>query len=301
MTEQAKSRYILTGYVLTAVSSVTFSAKSILAKYIYAYNVTPETLLALRFIMALPFFYILMYFMPSEKVGRRDLLYLMASGLLGVYIAAMTDFHGLLYIDATLERIILYTYPAMVIIITAVFLKEGIDKSKIIAIALTYLGLAFALKVFSGGLSGHLFGAALVLISATVYSGSYVLTQVVSLRVSPVKVAAYTTTTATCAFLATWRFEAFPTEPNAWWLIFAVAFFSTFIPFITLAVGIKRIGASKAAITSTVGPVATAIAAALLLNEEMTLSQLFGMALVILGVFIISIKKAPIKDCKIPR
>ena len=283
---------LLAGYILVAASSLAFSAKGIFAKLIYGYGIDPVTLLALRFAIAMPFFWGAVLLFPSPRVSWRDFLYLVLSGLLGLYAAALSDFWGLLYIDASLERVILYTYPAIVTILAAIFFKERITGKKTVSILLTYAGLALALKVTSGIGEAYAIGAGLVLFSAIIYSLSYILTEVISRRVSGVKIAAYGTTGATFAFLAQWRGRYVPEEPGAWVLLAALALVSTFIPVLTLALGIKRIGASKAALVSFIGPVSTAVLAWLILGEEMDLVQLAGMGLVIAGVLAISFDKS---------
>lgn len=283
----------ITGYTLAAVSAVTFSAKGIFAKLLYGYGIDPVTMLALRFAIAMPFFWAAVYFFPSPKVSARDLLYLVLSGLLGLYAAALADFYGLLYIDASLERVILYTYPALVMVWATVFFKERLGGKKLVSIVLTYAGLALVLKIFEGVGGAHLIGAGLVLFSAFIYSLSYILTEVLSRRVSGVKMSAYATTAAGTAFIATWRASSVPTEPEVWGLLVILAIVSTFIPVLTLALGIKRVGASRAALVSFIGPVSTAVLAYFILGEEMDLVQLAGMGLVIAGVLVISLEKPP--------
>src|SRR3990170_1972323 len=282
---------IVAGYLLVAVSAVTFAAKGIFAKLLYGFGVDPVTLLALRFSIALPFFWAAVLFFPSPKVSWRDILYLVLSGLLGLYAAALADFYGLLYIDASLERVILYTYPAIVVIWAAVFFKEQLDRRKGLSLILTYAGLALVLKITSGVSRADATGAVLVLFSAVIYSLSYILTEFLSRRVSGVKIAAYGTTAATAAFLATWRGQSVPTEPEVWGLLLALSVVSTFVPVLTLALGIKRIGASRAALASFVGPVATALLAYFVLGETLDLVQIAGMGLVITGVLVISFDK----------
>ena len=282
---------IVAGYLLVAVSAVTFAAKGIFAKLIYGFGVDPVTLLALRFSIALPFFWAAVLFFPSQKVSWRDILYLVMSGLLGLYAAALADFYGLLYIDASLERVILYTYPAIVIIWAAVFFKERLNRRKGLSLVLTYAGLALVLKITNGISRTDAIGAGLVLFSAVIYSLSYILTEFLSRRVSGVKIAAYGTTAATVAFLATWRGEYVPHEPQVWGLLLALSVVSTFVPVLTLALGIKRIGASRAALASFVGPVATALLAYFVLGETLDLVQIAGMGLVITGVLVISFDK----------
>lgn len=281
---------LLVGYLLAAASAVTFSIKGIFAKLIYGYGLDPITLLALRFSIAMPLFWAAVFFFPSPRVSWRDLLYLVLSGFLGLYAAALADFYGLLYIDASLERVILYTYPAMVAVLAAIFFREKLTRVKAVSLVLTYAGLALVLKVY-GGIEGYALGAGLVLFSALIYSFSYILTQFLSTRVSGVKIAAYGTTAATMAFLATWRGQRLPEETEVWALLVALAVVSTFVPVLTLALGIRRIGASRAALVSFIGPVSTAVLAYFILGEELELVQIGGMALVIAGVLAVSLEK----------
>ena len=284
------------GYLLIAVSAIAFSAKGIFAKILYSYGLDPVTLLALRFAIALPFFWGLLFIYQSERVGRRDLLLLILSGLVGFYLSALADFYGLLYIDASLERIIIYSFPTMVVILTAVLFKEKIDVRKLSALMLTYGGLILALKVFNGNLNGHFLGAGLVLFSAFVGALSYILTEALSKRVSSFKISTYSITACAFAFLGTWRGSYIPHDMKVWSILFLLAFISTFIPVVTLAMGIKRIGASRAAIVSSIGPVSTAFLAYIFLGEQMDLIQVIGMILVMAGVLVISVKGKDIPD-----
>lgn len=286
----------LAGYLLVAASAVTFSAKGIFAKLLYRYGIDPVTLLALRFALALPLFWAAVWFFPSERTSWRDMLYIALSGFLGLYLAALADFYGLIYIDASLERVILYAYPAFVIIWTSLFFREPMTRRKVLSLVLTYLGLMLVMKVFDGVERAHLIGAGLVLFSALIYSLSYIFTEFISKRVSGVKLSAYATTAAAFALFGTWqgRMETVPTEAGAWALLAALAVVSTFIPVLTINLGIKKIGASRAALASFIGPVSTAFLAWLVLGEKLEPVQLLGMALVMAGVLVISFEKRPL-------
>lgn len=286
-------RQLITGYLLSAASAFTFSVKGIFAKLLYGLGVDPVTLLALRFAIAIPLFWLAVFFFPSGKVSGKDILILVLSGLLGLYAAALADFYGLVYIDASLERVILYTYPAIVVVWARIFLKERLGRTKIISMSLTYAGLVLVMKLYGGVPRAGLIGGGLVLFSAVIYSLSYILTEVLSRRISGVKIAAYTTTAAGFAFLATWRGRAVPEGIEAWSLLILLATVSTFVPVLTLALGIKRIGATRSAIVSFLGPVSTAILAYLILGETMDLVQIIGMILIFAGVLAISLEKTP--------
>jgi drug/metabolite transporter (DMT)-like permease len=71
---------------------------------------------------------------------------------------------------------------------------------------------------------------------------------------------------------------------SAWLTLAALIVFSTVLPLMLMAEGVRRVGASRAALISTLGPPATAIMAYHLTGEVLTLSQLAGIALVIIGV-----------------
>jgi len=293
-TDTAKRGPSLAGYLLVALSAVTFSAKGIFAKVIYAHGVDPITLLALRFAMTMPLFWLTLRFYPSGALERRDVPLLLVIGLTGFYSAALLDFYGLLSIEATLERLIIYTYPAAVVVLAAVFLKERVGAGKVVSIVLTYAGLAISLKVWQGGNGGgSLLGAGLVFSAAALYSVSYILMEVLGRRVSAIKISTYATTIAGAAFIATWRFRSWPTEPVVWLNLAGLAVVSTYLPILTLLPGIKMIGASRSALASFVGPVSTALLAMAFLGETFDRVEAAGMAVVIAGVVMLTRDRHP--------
>jgi len=284
------NRRLLLGYAAALVSAATFAAKGIFAKMIYARGLDPVPLLALRFAIAMPLFWAAVFFFPSEKVTRTDVMILILSGLAGLYGAAIFDFYGLLYVDASIERIILYAYPSIVVVLSAIFFKERGSLALWLAIALVYVGLAMTLKVWESVGTGYLFGGALIFGSAVIYAVSYIVIEVVSRRVSAVKITAYTTTAAAFAFIGTWagRGAPMPKDPGVWPLLIALAVVSTFIPALTVSIGIKMLGARRAAMTGFVGPAVTALLAYMILGERLGAIQWVGMGVVTVGVIITS-------------
>lgn len=285
-----RDRRIVLGYAATLLSAVTFAVKGIFAKMIYAHGLDPVTLLALRFAIAMPLFWAAVIFFPSEKVTAKDVVILILSGLIGLYGAAILDFYGLIYVDASIERIILYAYPSIVVVLAAIFFKERMTIALWASIALVYVGLAMTLKVWESVDTGYLFGAGLIFGSAVIYAVSYIITEVVARRVSAVKITAYTTTAAAFAFIGTWagRGAPMPQDPAVWPLIAALAVISTFIPALMVSVGIKLLGARKAAIAGFIGPAFTALLAYIILNERLTAIQWAGMFVVTIGVILTS-------------
>ena len=76
-------------------------------------------------------------------------------------------------------------------------------------------------------------------------------------------------------------------EGNLLWYGFALAILATVIPTFLMSGGIKKIGSSNAAIISSIGPVSTILQAHFILGERITVEQILGTILVIIGVLLI--------------
>jgi drug/metabolite transporter (DMT)-like permease len=125
------SRELLIGYAFAAVGATLFSTKAIIIKLAYADGINAETLLALRMLLSLPFYAAIGLISVAERrrVGRplparRAVLYATLVGMLGYWFASYTDFLGLVYISAQFERLILFTYPAFVVVLGALFSRS---------------------------------------------------------------------------------------------------------------------------------------------------------------------------------
>ncbi len=294
-----RSAYIW-GYTLSIISALSFSTKGVIAKLLYAHGMEPVGLLALRYAIATPFFIAMLFIFPSERVRAHDILILALSGLLGIYLAGYADFYGLMYLEASLERLIVYTYPVIVLLLSSLFFKHRLSRSIIVPLVITYTGLAIALEAFSGGLGGSTgLGTVLVLIAALLFALSLVITESLGKRVSSVKISALTTTAAAAAFITTFFIksaegslsQSLPSSAEAWALLILIGTFATFVPILTIVLAIKRIGASRTAMISFIGPVSTAIIARIFLGEELGTAKLVGMVILILGVYLITRSK----------
>ena len=130
--------------LIAIVGIVLFSAKAIMVKLAYQYNVSSLHLLLFRMLFSLPFYLIILYFhkpKSTTNIKKQDYLWLLFFGFIGYYLASYFDFLGLQYIKAGLERIILFVYPTLVLLISRIFLKERISPKQIIAILITYFGV----------------------------------------------------------------------------------------------------------------------------------------------------------------
>ena len=138
----------LLGVSLGILGVILFSSKAVMVKLAYNYEVDAITMLLLRMLFSFPFYVVIAYLHRNGaqeiKTTRKDYLWLVFFGLVGYYLASLFDFVGLTYIKASLERIILFVYPTIVILLNRLFLKQPITKTQIIAIFLSYLGILIA-------------------------------------------------------------------------------------------------------------------------------------------------------------
>lgn len=303
MISKPKTDFIGAAFVL--VAAIGFSTKAIFVKLAYddptllKNAVDPITLLMLRMGFALPLFALIAWWDSRGKspLSTREWLAVVVLGILGYYASSLFDFMGLQYISAALERLILFLNPTIVVLISAVAFHFRIGKRDVFALAVSYLGIAL---VFVHDLQFNpekvLLGGSLVLLSALLYAGYLVGGGEMVKRVGAVRFAAYASIVSTVAialhFLATHAPAVLTAQtPRVYWLSGWMAIVSTVFPIIMMAEGMRRIGSSNAAMISSIGPIATIFMGAVFLNEPVTLLQLAGAALVLVGVMVISLKK----------
>ncbi len=292
-------RNALLGALAVLIAAVSFSGKAVLVKLAYRHGVDATTLLALRMLMALPFFAALAAWgewKSEQKTTRRELGMIAAIGLLGFYLAALTDFIGLQYVSAGLERLILFLYPTMVVLISAAFLKRPVTGTDVMSLLLSYAGVGLAVfhDISFNGSQAWL-GGALVLTSALTYAIYLVGGGELIKKAGSARFTAYAMISSTAAitahFFVTRPFSAFVQPQPVYQLTAVMAFFSTVIPAFLMSEGMKRIGASRSSIINSIGPVSTIALAWYFLGEQVSVAQAGGTVLVIAGVLLTTLRR----------
>ncbi len=275
--------------------SVLFSAKAVVIKLAYRHGVDALTLLALRMLFAAPFFAIALAW---SSRGRAPLtggehLRIVLLGMVGYYAASYFDFLGLQHVSAGLERLILYLYPTLVVLISVFFLRRRFSRNDALALAVAYAGIiaAFWHDVRSGGAEVPL-GAALVFGSAITYALYLVFAGELVHRVGAIRLTAYAILVSTAAVLLQFALQnplASFEQPAAVYGLSAInGFFCTVLPAFATMLAIERIGAGRTAMVAMLGPMATILLAWLLLDESFSGWGLVGTVLVLGGVLILS-------------
>ena len=291
----------LTGTLYCFSAAVLFSAKSILIKLVYAHPVDASTVLALRMAFSLPFFLAMALWSSRSqrhnRLGRGEWLAILGLGFAGYYLASYLDFLGLQYISASFERLTLFLYPTIVVLLSALLLRRRIDRYQMLALVLSYAGIAlvFAEHLTGSGARHEVWlGAGLVLSSAVIYSFYLIGSAEVVGRIGAVRFTAYAMTVA-CAvtflqFLLTHPLSALALPREVYTLTLVMATVSTVLPAALMSEGLRRIGANQAAMVGSVGPVSTILLGYVFLGEVLTAIQLAGAALVLAGVTLVTLK-----------
>ena len=285
------------GVACAIAGSIAFSGKTIIVKLAYQHGVDVLTLLALRMLFALPFFLAMAWWAGAASLTRREWLGVAALGFIGYYVGSYLDFAGLQYISAGMGRLILYLYPTIVVLMSALFLKQPIRKRHVMSLALSYSGIAlvFNEEIKLGQQWGlMLLGAGLVFASAVTYAIYLIAGSRYVLTMGSMRFTAYAATSASFFVIAHFMALRGPAQlavPNeVYVLVLIMAIFTTVMPLWLMAEGLKRIGANQVALVGCIGPLSTMVFGQIFLGEPITLIQLAGAALVLAGVLIISLK-----------
>jgi drug/metabolite transporter (DMT)-like permease len=196
----------------------------------------------------------------------------------------MSAFFSLALIPSSLYTLLLYSYPAMVVVLSRLF-GEPVSRVGAIALLLTVLGIALTVSIDERTLTG--------LLNAALYAGYILLSQ--HLLVNQRAVAHATRWSISGSFcvlalIALGNGLTLPQSVLGWVSVVGMGLICTVLPIFTFIAGIKRLGASTASILSSIEPLATLFLAVLLLGERLTWQQTVGGCLILASVLVIQLK-----------
>jgi len=287
------TRQIAVGLGLTGI--ILFSTKAIFAKLAYQYGADAISLLLLRMVFSLPFYLFFALYKSQEKItaAKNDYLWVLLFGFLGYYLASYCDFKGLEYIKASLERLILFTYPTFVILLSFIFFKIKISSYQLFSILITYLGICiiFLPEIEVSDPSITLKGSLLVLLSAVTYASYIFGSGWLIPKFGARRFTSYVMIVSSVLIIFQFMVESkmsinvlfFPKGVYIYGVL--IALFSTVIPSFLISYAIKELGANQFSIFASIGPISTVLLAYLFLEERLSSLQIIGSVVVIMGVF----------------
>lgn len=287
------------GLALAVAGALGFAGKAVLAKLMYRHGVDAVTVVAWRMLLALPFFLVMAWWAGREAatLRARDWRIVAALGFSGYYLSSMLDFYGLMYISASLERLILYLGPTFVMILAVLVLKKKVTPRQWLAAGISYAGV---LVVFGhelleptagpmgGGAAHTSLGAALVLGSALSYSAYLLASGEVVARLGSLRLTGLASTVAglLCLvhFAVVHPLSAIIVPAPVVGMSVLNALLCTVMPVLATMMAIERIGPALSSQVGMIGPLATIALGVWLLGEPFTVWVLAGTVLVLSGV-----------------
>lgn len=273
------------GILVVFLATVFLSTKSIWAKLIYLDSLSPLNVLVCRAVLSLPFFLIPMIRFDWNSVNKSKVFKYSFLGAILYVSSSITDFIGLLYISASLERAVLFTFPIYVFLLSSDLSR--ITFSKVVLIVSTVLGLAIMFNpTVDNHLTDTLIGISLVFLSAIFWALFIIYSKrAVSNISSTIFTSTYmciTTVLLLFGFIIDSKnFTTFSTlQTHTMIYLVFLAIFCSIIPSYLMSFGLKRINASLAAVISAMGPIVTLALDVVILNHNLALNEIIGAIIV---------------------
>lgn len=273
------------GILVVFLATVFLSTKSIWAKLIYLDSLSPLNVLVCRAVLSLPFFLIPMIRFDWNSVNKSKVFKYSFFGAILYLSSSIADFIGLLYISASLERAVLFTFPIYVFLLSSDLSR--ITFSKVVLIVSTVLGLAI---MFNPTVDNHLIdtliGISLVLLSAIFWALFIIYSKRAVSNISPtIFTSTYMCITTVLLLLGfiidSKNFTTFLTlQTHTMIYLVFLAIFCSIIPSYLMSFGLKRINASLAAVISAMGPIVTLVLDVVILNHNLALNEIIGAIIV---------------------
>lgn len=283
------------GLLFAVLGAIAFSGKAIIVKLAYRHGVDAVTLIMYRMLFALPLFALMAWWSSRGQpaLTRRDWLGVLGLGFSGYYLASFLDFAGLAFISASLERLIIYLTPTLVLLLSLLLFGRKVQPVQLLGMAVSYAGvlLVFGQEATAEG-RDVAWGSLLVFLSAISYALYLTYSGELVQRLGSLRLVGLATSVACVLcllqFVLLRPLNAASVALPVIWLSLLNATLCTAVPVLLVMMAIERIGAGATAQIGMVGPVSTILMGVLVLGEPFTLWVAAGTGLVVAGIFVFS-------------
>lgn len=288
------NNFLLPGILLALAGTFMFSLKPIVAKYAYEIGLSSEQLITLRMLFALPFYIAvaaLHYARNSDKRSAyiANIVPVALLGVLGYFVASYLDLLGLQYISAQLERVVLFCFPTIVVLLSYFVFKTKLPKNIWWMLGMSYAGILLIFTHDLGVLgSDVLLGTGLVFLSALAFAVYVIYSKPMMTKIGSQMFTSIAMIAASIVilffFTATQNVSTLHVSNHAFMVAAGFAFFCTVIPSLLVAEAIHKIGPERTSIVGTCGPVMTSVFAVVWLGEAFTIYHAAGLTLILIAV-----------------
>lgn len=279
------------GYLLVALAAVLWALLGVFSKRLLDAGVSATEIAFLRAAIGGLFFVIHAALAGQLRLQRtRDAWAFVAFALFGVTLFFTSLNLAIQEGGVSLAFILLYTAPAFVAILAALFLGERLTRTKALLVALSVTGVIIVAR--SGGGAANLTLTAVLwgLVAGLSYSSYYLFGKWVLRRYSPATVYALILPLGALGLLPFVPFDSVRlAAPGLWLDIGLMAALSTYLAYLVYYLGLQRVEASRAVLVATIEPVVAALLAAALFGERLGAWGIFGAAVVLLAAVLSSL------------
>jgi len=280
-------------YVLIAFASILWGTMGILAKFSYEYSILPETLIALRLLISFSTLLIVLalFHRNSLRIHRKDMLLFLIFGVSAIALQRVSYFYAVNLTTATMAALLFYTYPVFVTLLASLFLKEKITIREVLAIILTFMGVAFVVRVYdTASLNANLFGIIFGMLSSLLFVLYFVIVKKLRNSYTSWTLTLYGDGIGALALtpIISFSFQQIITFPmQLWLLILIIAWVPSLVAYLLYSYALKHVKASKGSILSVIEPLSAALFSAVFLGENLESLQMIGIALALVGVILL--------------
>jgi drug/metabolite transporter (DMT)-like permease len=285
------------GYFLIVSASIMWGTMGIFGKLAFGYGINPVTLTALRIFISSITMLISIILLKRNllKIKKKDVPQLLVFAILAVALQRIAYFYTVDLTTATMAAVLFYTYPIFVTVHASLFLKEKLTFSIILAIVLTFSGVAFVVKAYEAAwLNANLLGSAFGMLTSLLFALYFLMTK--KLRNSYTNwtlllygdgLGAIALTPALC-----FSFSEIVSYPQQLWLlILVIGLFPSLTAYLLFSYALKYVESSKGSILSVIEPLSAAIFSVTILGERFEPLQIVGVALVLAGIVLLFSKQ----------
>lgn len=295
-------------YLALIATTFAWASSLILAKIVFTENVGPIVFVALRYTLATPFLLIVVLHQKRRKTTedvKRHWKILALAGLSGPFISQIMQYIGLELTAASDALLLMNLTPIFAVILAAFLLKEAITKEKVAGLLLATVGATLIIMNISPGNAvfdlSRLLGDLIVIASTFFFAINGIAGKIAVKSVDAVSITFYSTLVAvpfiwlSAVFLEDVTI-LFRMSVNAWVIVLWVAIVNTVLAFILYYESMKYIEASRVQITLNLVGVWGVLMSVMVLQETVTILQIAGGFLTIIGVAIAQMMSAPKKN-----
>ncbi|MCA1072553.1 DMT family transporter [Clostridium bowmanii] len=282
------------GYIYSILSAVLFGSAGLFVKLAFVGGIDSISLLTLQYIIAVPLMFVFMYLFKKEAftVTKVQLLRLAVLGAIGNTFMTVFYYISFNYLPIQMVAILLYTYPLMVFIYSAVFKSESLSYRKVFAVFLAFFGCILTLDILFGNFKYSLKGVIFALICAMFYAFMNIYSEEKLQGLAPLTINAYSTLFSLLCLMI-YKFPLFVFRGQVTARLFGytaiLALFCEIIPLTLLYAAIKQIGSLKVSIIGNLEIPTAMLVSFFILHERIGNMQIIGTCLVIYAIY--SIRK----------